>query len=150
MPTFAMKLKTTMFNTKNLIIMRVQNCFKNVFTYAFGVENWSREFLPTYQWAYTFVSDFAIADFVDGANAVTETYNRVIKSWASDYKALTEIVISLNVLSWANDALMRQCYEGRDEFIKLYADLYYKARDEFYNLYGKDKEKSQYFFEMTD
>ena len=130
--------------------MRVQNYFKNVFTYAFGVENWSREFLPTYQWAYTFVSDFAIADFVDGGKAVKETYNRAIKSWANDYKALTEIVISLNVLSWANDALMRQGYEGRVELIKLYADLYYKARDEFYNLYGNDKEKSQYFFEMTD
>ena len=111
--------------------MRVQNYFKNVFTYAFGVENWSREFLPTYQWAYTFVSDFAIADFVDGGKAVKETYNRAIKSWA-------------------NDALMRQGYEGRVELIKLYADLYYKARDEFYNLYGNDKEKSQYFFEMTD
>ena len=130
--------------------MKVQNGFKNVFTYAFGVEEWSRKFLPSYAWAYTFVSDFAIADFTDGAKAVIDTYKRVMESWASDYKALTEIVISLNVLSWANDCLREQGYEGRDRFIELYADLYYKAKDEFYNLYGEDKEKSQYFFEMTD
>ena len=130
--------------------MKVQQGFKNVFTYAFGVESWSRRFLPNYAWAYTFVSDFAIADFLDGAKAVKDTYRRIMQSYASNYKALTEIVISINVLSWANDALSRQGYEGREEFIKLYSDLYYKAKDKFYKLYGKDKEKSNYFFEMTD
>lgn len=130
--------------------MKVQEYFKNVFTYAFGIEDWSRKFLPTYQWAYTFVSDFAMADFLDGAKGVKDTYKRVMRHWSSDYKALTEIVISLNTLSWANDCLRWQGLEEREEFVELYADLYYKAKDKFYALYGKDKEKCDYFFVMTD
>ena len=129
--------------------MIVQQGFKNVFSYAAGLEEWVNRSLPLGPLKYTFVSDFAIADWA-GADAVSDTYERVKKEWLSDYEAFTEVVIALNMLSWANDALRRQGYDGREDFIRLYADLYYKARQDFYGKYDGNQEACDYFFEMTD
>lgn len=130
--------------------MKLIDHFKNVFTYAYGVEAWAKKCLDTFPWNYTFVADFAIADFMSGTKGVNETYRRVMKSWERNYKALTEIVVSLNMLSWAHDALRKQGIDNREPFIELYSELYYKAKDRFYKLYGKDTEKCNYFFELTD
>ena len=129
--------------------MRVQDGFTNVFSYAAGLEDWVNKSLPLGPLNYTFVSDFAIADWY-GKSEVKETYKRVKEQWLGDYKAFTEVVIALNMLSWANDALRKQGFDGRDEFISLYSDMYYKARDDFYGRYDGNEEACNYFFEMTD
>lgn len=129
--------------------MKVQQGFTNVFSYAAGLEKWVNDNLPLGPLKYTFVSDFAIADWF-GKKDVEDTYKRVKKEWLSDYKAFTEVVIALNMLSWANAALERQGYDGREEYGKLYADLYYRARDDFYDKYEGNTEATDYFFNMTD
>jgi hypothetical protein len=129
--------------------MKVQQGFQNVFSYAAGLEKWVNDSLPLGPLKYTFVNDFAIADWF-GKNEVEDTYKRIKESWLNDYKAFTEVVIATNMLSWANDALRKQGYDGREDFITLYSDLYYRARDDFYEKYGENQEACDYFFEMTD
>jgi hypothetical protein len=58
--------------------------------------------------------------------------------------------MSLNVLSWANDQLAKQGIEGREKYIELYSELWFKAKDDFYKKYGKNEEACDYFFNMTD
>ena len=79
-----------------------------------------------------------------------ETYENVKSSWLGDYKAWTEVVIALSMLSFAHDQLRKQGFDGRDEFIRLYSDLYYKAKDDFYDKYEGDEDACDWFFEMTD
>ena len=129
--------------------MKVQQGFTNVFSYAAGLEKWVNDSLPLGPLKYTFVSDFAIADWF-GENEVKETYERVKNEWLSDYKAFTEVVIALNMLSWANSALTDQGYEDRLRFGKLYANLYYTAREDFYDKYDGNEEACDHFFRMTD
>ena len=129
--------------------MRVQEKFANVFSYAAGLEKWVNDCLPLGPLKYTFVSDFAIADWM-GKDDVEETYKRVKAGWLNDYKAFTEVVIALNMLSWANDALRKQGLDGRDEFVALYSDMYYKAKDDFYDKWRDNQEACDYFFDMTD
>ena len=130
--------------------MRVQQGFTNVFSYAAGLEKWVNDSLPYGPLKYTFVNDFAIADWVSGKEGVEDTYRRVKEAWLGDYKAFTEVVVAINMLSWANNALKEQGYDGRDEFIELYSNLYYKARDDFYAKYEGNQEACDHFFEMTD
>ena len=123
--------------------------FKNVFTYAAGMEQWINNNLFGEPLEYTFVKDFAIADWVSGLGGVKETYNRVKEEWIKNYKAFTEVVISLNMLAWAHNQLKKQGIEGRDPFITLYSELYHQAVNDFYEEY-KEEEICNYFFEMTD
>ncbi len=123
--------------------------FKNVFTYSAGMEKWCKAFYQGGELEYTFVNDFAIADWY-GAKDVKETYNRVIKEWGKDYKAMTEIVVSLNLLSWAHEQLRKQGIEGRNEFIDLYIELYEKAMDLFHDTFKDNKKAQDYFFNKTD
>ncbi len=129
--------------------MRLQENFRNVLTYAAGVENWVNQHLPLGPLQYTFAADFAIADWC-GKDDVLDTYKRVKDEWLSDYKAFTEVVIALNMLSWANAALKNQGFDGREEFIELYASLYHQAVRDFYDKYDGNTEACDYFFEMTD
>ena len=129
--------------------MKVKEGFQSVFSYAFGMEKWVNDSLPLGPLKYTFTSDFAIADWY-GKSEVKDTYKRVKNEWLGDYKAFTEVVIALNMLSWAHAALQRQGFDGREEFIKLYADLYHTATRDFYDRYGENREACDYFFEMTD
>ena len=130
----------------------VYNSFKNVFTYAAGIEKWCKDFYYNAsgnKLDYTFCADFAIADW-RGENAVRETFKRVIKSWGNSYKAFTEIVLALNLLSWANDQLARQGITDRGKLVDLYCELYYDAKDKFYKKYNGNNEATEYFFNMTD
>lgn len=130
----------------------IYNSFKNQFTYAAGIEKWCKDFYDSAsgnELQYTFCADFAIADWI-GEDAVKETFKRVIKSWGNDYKAFTEIVLSINLLSWANDQLVKQGMTDREKWVEFYADLYYDAKDEFYAKYDNDDEATEYFFNMTD
>ena len=130
----------------------IYNSFKNQFTYAAGIEKWCKDFYDSAsgnELQYTFCADFAIADCI-GEDAVKETFKRVIKSWGYDYKAFTEIVLSINLLSWANDQLVKQGMTDREKWVEFYTDLYYDAKDEFYTKYDGNDEATDYFFEMTD
>ncbi len=123
--------------------------FRNVLSYAAGMETWVKNNYPQ-EMNYTFAQDFAIADWMTGEQGVLETYNKVKDEWLRNYKALTEAVVSINMLAWAHDQLKRQGFDGRDKFIKLYSELYHQGVQDFYEKYEGDKEKCQYFFEMTD
>lgn len=129
--------------------MRLQEHFTTVFSYAAGIEQWVNDQLPQGPLKYTFANDLAIADWY-GKDEVKETYERFKKEWLNDYKAFTEVVIAVNMLSWAHNALKNQGISGRDEFISLYSDLYYKAREDFYAKYDGNQEACDYFFQMTD
>lgn len=129
--------------------MRLQEYFQNVFSYAAGMEDWVNRQLPLGPLQYTFAADFAIADWYD-EKSVKETYERVKKEWLGDYKAFTEVVIALNMLSWAHNALNEQGIDGREPFINLYASLYHQAFNDFYDRYTGNREACDYFFEMTD
>ena len=100
--------------------------------------------------SYTFVSDMALEDFTGDTTKVDWIYNKIKKEWLNDYKAFTEVCISINLLAWANDKLSQQGFDDRSVFTEYYSELYYKARDTFYDYYTNDLEKKDYFFSMTD
>lgn len=130
----------------------VYNSFKNPFTYAAGIEKWCNDFYYNAsgnKLQYTFCSDFAIADWI-GEDAVRETFKSVIESWGDDYKAFTEIVLAINLLSWANDQLIKQGITDREKWVEFYSELYYDAKDEFYTKYDGNDEATDYFFEIAD
>ena len=131
--------------------MKLNEFFTNVLTYAAGMEHWVDKHyeMTGYKREYTFVNDFAIADWF-GKKDVEETYKTVKREWIKDYKAFTEVVMALNLLSWANVQLKEQGIEGREEFINLYSDMYYKARDDFYKEWEGNEEATDYFFHTTD
>ena len=129
--------------------MKLNEGFKNVFSYAAGMEKWVKNNLDT-EMEYTFANDFAIADWVSGIKGVKETYERVKEEWLGNYKAFTEVALSLNLLAWAHNQLEEQGFEGRNPFIKLYSELWYQAKHDYYEKYADDKEKQEYFFYMTD
>jgi len=129
--------------------MNLHEKFLSVFTYAAGIELWVNKNLPLGPLEYTFANDFAIADWYSKED-VEDTYKRVKEAWLGNYKAFTEVIIAVNMLSWANKALKDQGIDGRDEFIDLYSDLYYRARDDFYEKWGENREACDYLFDMTD
>lgn len=129
--------------------MILQEQFRNVMSYAAGIEHWVNNQLPLGPLKFTFAADFAIADWY-GESEVKDTYKRVKESWLNDYKAFTEVVIALNMLSWANYALKNQGIDGRDTFVELYAKMYHQAMDDFYDKYRDNPTACDYFFEMTD
>ena len=132
--------------------MRLQEGFKNVFSYAAGMENWIKEAyneIAGKNLTMTFPYDFAIADWY-GEKSVWDTYKNVRKQWLRDYKAFTEVAITLSYLSSANSQLSIQGYEDREKFIDLYSSLYYTARDNFYDYYKDNEEAKDWFFEWTD
>ena len=113
--------------------MEIKQCFKNVFSYAGGMETWVKKAYPN-ELHYTFASDFAIADWISGVEGVKETYERVKKEWLSNVKA------------W----LKKQGISDREKYIDIYSELYYMAMDSFYEEYEENEEAKSYFFEMTD
>ena len=126
--------------------------FKNVFTYSAGIESWVKEAYKSVcgrKLKMTFPMDFAIADW-SGKDEVLDTYKNVVEAWGGNYKAFTEIAVSLAYLSYAQGQLKKQGISGRDEFIDLYADLFYKAKDDFYEKFKGNDEATDWFFEWTD
>lgn len=129
---------------------QLQQGFKNVFTYSTGMETWINNNLPFGPLHYSFARDFAIADWMGGKEAVMETYARVKNEWLKNYKAFADAVCAINMLAWAHQQLKKQGYDGRDEFISLYSDLYHQATADFYEQHENDSNACTYFFQMTD
>ena len=88
----------------------------------------------------TFYSDFSIADNF-GIDAVKDTYKRAFKSWKSNYKYLTELVMVLNWKIWEH-------YQSKEKLARVYNELW-KQADEYAceNLKG---EELDYFYRTTD
>lgn len=134
----------------------------NVFGYAAITEkNWklNLEDMSGFKPQYTFYSDFGIAEFCEvfmrDNNAVKKTYNRVIKSWASSYKALVEIILVLNHKSWAFaqkvDSHWLNCGENwRNIFVNMYSKLYNEADNEFWKRYKDNKDAVSYYYSVLD
>ena len=132
--------------------MKVQEYFNDVFNYAYGVEEWIKKYFKSvnYEIEYTFASDLALVDWYGKQEDVKETYQRIKNNWIDDYKAFTEAVMCINMLSWANDQLIKQGFDDREEWVEFYSELYYQARDDFYNKYENNEESCDYFFKTTD
>lgn len=134
--------------------MTVQEYFKDRFTYARGLQEWINKYFESvgFKPEYSFASDLAIADWMEGIdpNGVKETYNAIKSGFIDDYKAFTEAVMHINMLSWANDRLSRQGIKDREKWTEFYADLYMTARDDFYDRWEGDKEACSYYFQTTD
>lgn len=132
--------------------MKVQEYFNDVFSYAYGIEAWIEKYFKSvnFELEYTFASHLAIVDWFGNKEEVKESYNRIKNSWIDDYKAFTEVVMCVNMLSWANDQLLKHSFDDREEWVDFYSDLYYQARDDFYSKYENNKEACDYFFKCTD
>lgn len=109
----------------------------NIVTY-----DWKRYGLEFcgYEVITTFGNDFDIADAF-GAAAITDTYNRAMAEWKTNYKYLTELALILNWKCW-------QHHGKNEEYSRLYADLYYKTRG--YALDNLKGEELTYYYETTD
>ena len=105
-----------------------------------GLKDWNIEAMTGYKPISTFYMDLSIADQF-GADAVKDTYRRVVKSWLSDYKMFTEFVMALNWKIWEH-------YETNEPLAELYNELWVKAgvlvEDNF-----TDEEK-RYYYRVTD
>jgi len=134
----------------------------NVFQYASAVEqNWklNLESMTDFRPSFTFYSDFAIAEFCEtymrDKNAVRKTYNQVVKSYGTDIKAMTEIVMVLNHKIWAfynkvDSRYMGISNERAESFETLYTELYQKAVAAVEKKFGKDEEAMSYYYRVTD
>lgn len=92
----------------------------------------------------TFFADLSIAEFMERAKGVKNTYNRVMKNWIGDIKYITEFVLCLNWKAW-------QMHEkGNFELSKLYTDLYQKAFLKVEKHYKNDTSNLNYFYRMLD
>lgn len=89
----------------------------------------------------TFWQDFTIADHF-GGDAVKDTFNRTFNEWKTDYKMLTELVITLNHKIW-------QHYEAENNELALVYDELWKEADQYACDTLKD-EALEYFLEVTD
>lgn len=89
----------------------------------------------------TFWEDFCIADAF-GLKAIQETYDNGIQFAKTNYKYLTEFVMTLNFKCWA-------FYEIQNyEFSKFYEKLFYEADD--FALENLKGDELQYFLRTTD
>ena len=136
----------------------------NVFQYgAICEKNWEVNLadMNGYERKYTFYSDFSIAEYCEvfkrDTNAVKATYNRVIKSWGSSIKAMTEVVMVLNhkMFSFYKvDSKYLGCSEEwRIKFMETYQELYEKCVNFIDTQYNKgvfsDADMS-YYWQVTD
>ena len=86
----------------------------------------------------------------EGAEKVREKYVELESKYITDYKLFTDFVMQVNMLSWAHDKLREEGFDNREEWIKLYSNLYYQARDLFYDTWENDDIACDYYFEKTD
>lgn len=92
----------------------------------------------------TFFSDLSIAEFIGGEKGIRDTYKRVLKEWMDNVEFITEFLLSLNWKCW-------EWYDrGKDDYMRLYKDLYETASDKVFLHYEGDNEKTAYILRMLD
>lgn len=94
-----------------------------------------------YEMLGTFATDFDVAESF-GAATVCDTFRRAFAEWRTEYRYLTELILTLG---WKSH---QQYQAGNVTLSQLYADLWAEA-DAWAcnNLQGKDLE---YFYRVTD
>ena len=134
----------------------------NVFQYAALTEaNWERNLseMSGYQRKYTFYADFGIAEFCEvynaDANAIKDTYKRVVGSWGKSIEAMTEVVMVLNHKIWSFydnvDSAYLHCSESwRQHFMEVYQNLYEKCVAFIEKNFANDSKALSYYYEVTD
>lgn len=88
----------------------------------------------------TFWSDFSIADAF-GADAVRDTFKRVVREWKKDVVYMTELVLVLNHKIWQHNSTSKQ-------LSRLYEELWNQA-----SLYAEitfTGEELDYYYMITD
>lgn len=98
------------------------------------------EELTGYRPFTTFYQDFSIAEEF-GENGIKDTYNRAFEEWKSDYKYLTEFVMTLN---WK----IFEHYKTNRKLAELYNDLWEQADN--YALDTLQGEELTCFIRTTD
>lgn len=88
----------------------------------------------------TFWQDFSIAE-IFGLKAVQDTFERAFKEWRSDYRYLTELVMTLNHKCWA-------WYDKDDDLARLYNDLFFEA--DAWACDNLEGEELSFFYRVTD
>lgn len=96
--------------------------------------------LPGEEVTTTFWNDFSIADAF-GIDAIKNTFESAFESWKSDYRYLTNLVVTLNYKSWD--------WSEKDEDVsEVYVELFEKASGyAVENLKGRELD---YYFNITD
>lgn len=94
-----------------------------------------------YERKTTFYAGLTIADAF-GEKAIKDTYRRVCKSWMDSIEYITEFAICLNHKSWE--------HKKREDYCKLYSDLWYEIKDKICEHYKDDEEAISYFYCVTD
>jgi hypothetical protein len=133
--------------------MRVQQHFKNVFTYSEVVDTWVKNAYKSVcgrEISYAFAYDFAICDFLGDKAEAKNTYKNCVNNNKEDYKAMTELYVCLMYLAYAESQLTDQGFEDREEWGVLFQNLAEKVYDKFYQLFKGNKEACQHFFDWTD
>lgn len=98
------------------------------------------EVMTGYRPFTTFYEDFSIADNF-GPNAIKDTYKRAFRSWKTDYKYLTELVMVLNWKIWEH-------HGHNEEYAKIYDELWRKA--DAWAMNNLKDEELTYFIRTTD
>ena len=96
-----------------------------------------------YELFTTFFYDLSIAEYY-GEKGIRETYERVVKNWAGNYKYFAEFVLCLNWKIWVWHEV------GCDEISRIYDELWKQSDDLIWKRYGKDEEASSYIFHVLD
>ena len=104
------------------------------------IKTWNIEAQTGYKPFTTFYEDFSIADAF-GVSAIKDTYKRAFKSWKSDYKYITELILALN---WK----INEHYGRNNEYAEVY-DALWREADEWAMENLKD-EALQYYLRTTD
>ena len=132
--------------------MEVKEVFLSSEDYASSIANYVRAYFQGngYNLLTPAAYELALAEWIGGLEDVKKVYGNLFARYKEDYKKLTDLVMQVNMLSWANDTLMRQGFEGREEYLEFYSELYYKAKDSFYDIYSGNEEACDYYFNTTD
>lgn len=132
--------------------MEVKEVFFSSEDYASSIANYVRTYFQGngYNLLTPAAYELALAEWIGGLEDVRKVYTNLYKRYASDYKKFTDLVMQVNMLSWANNTLIRQGFDGRGEYLEFYSELYYEARDSFYDTYSGNEEACDYYFNTTD
>ena len=131
----------------------LQQKFKNAMQYSKGVDGWCKALyneMTDCTLSESFCAQFALVDWDDDLDLLQTFYGIVKEKYLKDYKKFTEIVISINLLKWANDRFVIDGLPEREKFTKFYKELYYVARSDYYRFYRGCQEECDYLYSMSD
>lgn len=131
--------------------MTLRENFKNVFSYAAGVQNWVNKSTGVEGgYNFSFAHDFAIADWMGGRKEIRETWQSILSGWQDNYKVLAEAISQILMMKCAHWRMQQDGIENRDYYIQAYEDLYYIADRKYNELFKDNEEALDYLFFLTD